>query len=133
MYRPGADTLRLARPELVEGRARSGQARVRPYDFGGRPRPRRAVADPTGAGGAARVALGAVDVGRRRAAARPVAPPRLHADQRARCVRWVDVGVRLRLSHRPRAADVRETRGATGWPLGSDAAGDAAWETAGTA
>jgi outer membrane protein assembly factor BamB len=31
MCRPGADTLRLARPELVEGRARSGQARVRPY------------------------------------------------------------------------------------------------------
>jgi len=28
---PGADTLRLARPELVEGRARSGQARVDPY------------------------------------------------------------------------------------------------------
>ena len=31
MCRPGADTLRLARPELVEGRARSGQAQVRPY------------------------------------------------------------------------------------------------------
>jgi threonylcarbamoyladenosine tRNA methylthiotransferase MtaB len=28
---PGADTFRLARPELVEGRARSGHAQVRPY------------------------------------------------------------------------------------------------------
>jgi DNA polymerase III subunit delta' len=31
--RPGTDTLRLARPEPVEGRARSGQARVGPYEI----------------------------------------------------------------------------------------------------
>ena len=47
-------------------------------------------------------------------------------DQRPRRVRRIDVGVRLRLPHRPRAVDLRQARGAAGRTLGSDAARDAA-------
>src|SRR6266571_1232054 len=44
---------------------------------------------------------------------------------RARRVRRIDVRVRVRLSHRPRTAHVREIRGAKSRPLGCDAAGGA--------